>query len=94
MLKLKCKICNTSFILSCFPLLCLPIKNPKICFSLYKKSTINLFQPKVAFHIETNHLFFRIKQMTGFYMKDNAGLKWEEVEPPTKISKKWGLAGP
>ena len=24
-----------------------------------------LFQPSVAFHIETSHLFYRAKQMTG-----------------------------
>ena len=36
----------------------------------------NLFQPSVAFHIETSHLFSRAKQMTGFYMKFNNALKW------------------
>ena len=25
----------------------------------------------IAFHIETSHLFYRAKQMTGFYMKHN-----------------------
>ena len=34
------------------------------------------FQPSVAFHIETSHLFCSAKQMTGFYMKHNTGLKW------------------
>ena len=33
---------------------------------------INLFQPSVAFHIETDSP----KQMTGFYMKYNAALEW------------------
>ena len=33
---------------------------------------INLFQPCVAFHIETDSS----KQMTGFYMKCNAALEW------------------
>ena len=37
---------------------------------------LNQFQPSVAFHIETSHLFCRAKQMTGFYMKRNTGLKW------------------
>ena len=30
----------------------------------------------VSFHIETSHLIFKVKQMTGFYMKWNTGLKW------------------
>ena len=38
--------------------------------------TVNLFQPSVAFLIETSHLFCRAKQITGFYMKRNTGLKW------------------
>ena len=38
--------------------------------------SFNLFQPSVAFHIETSHLFCRVKKMTGFYIKRNAGLKW------------------
>ena len=25
----------------------------------------------IAFHIETSHLFYRAKRMTGFYMKHN-----------------------
>ena len=37
---------------------------------------VNPFQPSVAFHIETSHLFCRAKQITGFYMKCNTGLKW------------------
>ena len=32
-------------------------------------------QPSVAFHIETSYLFGRAKQMPGFYMKSNTGLK-------------------
>ena len=35
----------------------------------------NSFQPNVAFHIETSHLFCFAKKMTGFYMKHNTGLK-------------------
>ena len=30
---------------------------------------INLFQPSVAFHTETSHIFCRTNQMTGFYIK-------------------------
>ena len=37
---------------------------------------INPFQHSVAFHMETSHLFCSAKQMTGFYMKHNTGLKW------------------
>ena len=37
---------------------------------------VNLFQPSVYIYIETSHLLCRIKQMTGFYMKRNTGLKW------------------
>ena len=39
----------------------------------------NLFQPSVAFHVETSHLFCGAKQMTGFCMKRNTGLKWVKV---------------
>ena len=34
----------------------------------------NLFQPSLAFQIETSYL----NQMTGFYMKYNTGLVWVE----------------
>ena len=37
---------------------------------------INQFQPIVPFHIETINLICIANQMTGFYMKCNAGLKW------------------
>ena len=37
----------------------------------------NPFQPSVAFHIKTNHLIFNANQMTGFFMKWNTGLKWD-----------------
>ena len=40
---------------------------------------VNPFQPSVMFHIETSHLFCRAKQMSGFYMKRNTGLKWADV---------------
>ena len=36
----------------------------------------NPFQPSVAFHIGTSHLFCSARQMTGFYMKRNTRLKW------------------
>ena len=35
----------------------------------------NQFQSSVVFHTENSHLFYRTKQMTGFYMKRNTGLK-------------------
>ena len=37
---------------------------------------INLFQPSVAFHIETRHLFCSAKEMTSFYMKRDTGLNF------------------
>ena len=42
---------------------------------------INPFQPSVAFHIETSHLFCKTnaKQMSGFYVKRNTGLKWVDL---------------
>ena len=38
--------------------------------------SIDPFQPSVAFHIETSHLFRRANQITGFYMKRNTEGKW------------------
>ena len=40
----------------------------------------NQFQPTVAFLVETSHLFFPVKQMTGFYMKRNNCLKLVECK--------------
>ena len=37
---------------------------------------LNPFQLSVIFHIGTCHLVCIANQMTGFYMKCNAGLKW------------------
>ena len=37
---------------------------------------VNLFQPNDTCHKETSHLVCTAKQMTGFYMKYNIGLKW------------------
>ena len=37
------------------------------------------------FHIETSHLFFRAKQMAGFYMKRNAGQKWVKPSNSTSV---------
>ena len=45
---------------------------------LFQCSKINPIQPSVVFHIETNH---SPNQMTGFYMKCNAGLKWVDLVP-------------
>ena len=39
----------------------------------------NLFQPSVAFHIETSHLIFTAKQMSDFYMKCNTELVWVKI---------------
>ena len=32
--------------------------------------------PNVLYHIESSYFFCRSKQMTGFYMKCNTGIKW------------------
>ena len=45
-------------------------------YAIYHHSTINQFHPSIAFHIKTSQLFCFPKQMTGFYMKCNTGLKW------------------
>ena len=41
---------------------------------------VSPFQLSVSFHIKpfikTGHLFCRAKQMTGFFMTRNIGLKW------------------
>ena len=39
----------------------------------------NQFKPSAAFHIETSQLFCFAKQVTGFYMKSNNGLKWINI---------------
>ena len=44
------------------------------------KFAINSFQSSVVFRVEASHLFCRVKQMTGFYMKPNIGLKWVNME--------------
>ena len=44
-----------------------------------KIQSINLFQPSVAFHIETSHLICFVNQMTSFYMERNSGLKLKWV---------------
>ena len=36
---------------------------------------VNIFQPSVAFHIETSRLICSAKQMTGFYMKSKTALQ-------------------
>ena len=40
------------------------------------RQTLNPFQPNVAFHVETSHLFCPANQVNGFYMECNTGLKW------------------
>ena len=44
-------------------------------------TVFNAFHSSVAFHIETSHLICCPKQMTGFYMKRNPGLKWVKLTP-------------
>ena len=40
------------------------------------RKTVDLFQPSIAFHIETSHLIWKTDQMTGFYVKCKTGLKY------------------
>ena len=40
----------------------------------------NSFQPSVMFLLETSHLFYAARQMTGFYTKRSTGLKWVNLE--------------
>ena len=44
-------------------------------WTMTKYVDFNEFEPSVASHRETNHLFFRAKQKTVFYVKRNTGLK-------------------
>ena len=59
----NCKILKINFVLNPF----------KLKWYLY---FINPFSPSVTFHIETRHLICSVKQMTGFYIKHNFGMKW------------------
>ena len=44
--------------------------------SLSDGKNLTHFSPVLAFHIETSHLVWTANQMTGFYMKCNAGVNW------------------
>ena len=47
------------------------------CALIYRVAfSLNPFQARVTFHIETSHLICIANQMTGVYMKYNTGLKW------------------
>ena len=39
----------------------------------------NKIRHSVAFHIKTSQLFCSTKQLTGFYMEHNIGLKWVTI---------------
>ena len=45
-------------------------------YSFVVMNVVNPFHSSVAFHVEASHLFCRAKQVIGFYMKRNTGLKW------------------
>ena len=47
------------------------------------RNRLDPFQSSVAFHIDTSHLFCSAKQMTGFCMKHNPGLKSVDLEVAT-----------
>ena len=44
-------------------------ESPTIALTIFQ-------QPNVTFHIETSHLFCSAKELAGFYMNHNTGLKW------------------
>ena len=52
------------------------------CQKQYLNNIFNPFQSSVAFHIQVSHLFFSAKQMAGFYIKRNTGLKWVHENAP------------
>ena len=45
----------------------------------YTTCRINLFQPTVAFHIETSHLICSVNQVTCFNMKCSTWLSWVKI---------------
>ena len=51
----------------------------------YPSGVFHPFQPTAAFHTESSHLIGSAKQMTGFYMKCNTGLKWVNPKDKTPI---------
>ena len=38
--------------------------------------SLKLISAQCCFDVETSHLFCRARQMTGFYIKCNTGMKW------------------
>ena len=57
--------------------------------SIHIQEVLNPLQPSVAFHIETSHLICTTNQISGFYIKCNAGLKWvnsQEIHHKNKLS--------
>ena len=71
-----------------------PVSAGKYLFKVNRKSTritsldfeqvfahrVNPYHASVVFHIESSHLICDAKQMTGFYIKCNTGLKWLDIE--------------
>ena len=51
-----------------------------ICL-IWEKQLVNPLQPSFLFYLETSHLICTGNQVTGFFMKCNAGLKW--IKEPT-----------
>ena len=58
-------------------------------FSLQLWTGVNLLQPSVAFHRESNHLIFIVNQMTGFYMKCNTWMKWVKPQQTSMFTDNW-----
>ena len=39
---------------------------------------LNPFQPSIAFHVETSHIFYSANEITNSYVKCNTGVNWVE----------------
>ena len=48
---------------------------PSILTNTIENFELNPFQPSISSHIETSHLFCRVKQMSGLYMKGKTRIK-------------------
>ena len=69
---------NISWVMTNAPIIWKPVNwfaaNRLDGFYMVGTLIVNPFQPSVAFHVETSHLFSTANQMTGFYMKSSTDL--------------------
>ena len=52
----------------------------------FNQINLNQFRPSVAFYTETMHSISSGNQMTSFYMKFNAGLKWVNSHEKERVT--------